>query len=66
MKKKYLIFFIGLIWSNIGYNAEAYLPGSITNITSTTEGLMIMLDTGVPTNCAGTPNGWMLIPAAIV
>jgi hypothetical protein len=38
-----------------------WLSGTITNITSTQEGLSIMLDTGVPDNCQGTPYGWLLI-----
>ena len=41
--------------------ADVYLGGTMTNITSTASGLMIMLDTGLPTNCAGSPYGWMLI-----
>jgi hypothetical protein len=44
--------------------ADTYLSGTMTNITSGTPGLMLMLDTGVPTNCAGSPYGWMLIPEA--
>lgn len=44
--------------------ADHYLSGTVTNITSVPNGLMIMLDTGVPTNCTGTPYGWMLIPEA--
>ena len=44
--------------------ADSYLNGNISNITSTTSGLLIMLDSGVPTNCTGTPYGWMIIPEA--
>lgn len=41
---------------------QTYLGGSITNVTSHSGGLLIMLSSGVPTNCTGTPYGWMLIP----
>ena len=41
---------------------ETYLAGYVVNMTSLPEGLMIMLDTGVPDNCEGTPYGWMIIP----
>jgi hypothetical protein len=46
------------------YAESTYLSGKITNITSGTSGLMIMLDSGVPDNCQGTPYNWMLIPEA--
>lgn len=41
--------------------ADVYLGGAITNITSNASGLLIILDTGLPTNCTGSPYGWMLI-----
>jgi uncharacterized membrane protein YphA (DoxX/SURF4 family) len=44
--------------------ADTYQSGRINNITTTTQGLMLMLDTGMPTQCAGSPYGWMLIPEA--
>lgn len=45
--------------------AEAtYLTGRITNVTSGAAGLLIMLDTGVPTNCTGASYNWMVIPEA--
>lgn len=44
--------------------ADTYQTGTINNITSTPSGLMLMLDNGPPTNCNGTPYGWMLIPEA--
>ncbi len=40
---------------------EDYLSGNIINLTSVTSGLMIMLDSGIPNNCRGTPYGWILI-----
>lgn len=47
--------------SKIAYSGQVYLHGNIKNLTSTTNGLMIMLDTDVPDNCQGTSYGWMLI-----
>lgn len=44
--------------------ADHYLTGTITDITSLPTGLMVILDTGVPTNCTGSPYGCMLIPEA--
>ena len=44
--------------------ADTWQRGTINNITSTQQGLLIRLDTGLPDNCAGTPYGWMLIPEA--
>ncbi|MDW6094812.1 hypothetical protein [Vibrio rhizosphaerae] len=43
------------------WSAEGYQSGSISNITATTNGIMIMMDKGLPGNCKGTPYGWMLI-----
>lgn len=41
-----------------------YVRGTITSYTTTTDGLMLMTDGGIPTNCTGTPYGWLLIPEA--
>ncbi len=35
--------------------------GNVTNYTAIQGGILIMLDTGVPDNCAGTPYGWMIV-----
>lgn len=43
---------------------ENYLNGSIVNLSSAADGLMIMLSNGVPTNCTGVAYNWMLIPEA--
>jgi hypothetical protein len=44
-------------------HAEAtYLSGRISNVTSASDGLFVMLETGVPTNCTGVGYGWMKIP----
>ena len=55
--------FLFILSSNIKsvYAADAYLTGTMSNITTVRDGLLIMLDTGVPANCAGTPYGWMMI-----
>ncbi|WP_157598284.1 MULTISPECIES: hypothetical protein [unclassified Rhizobacter] len=53
-----------LATSTIGaHAAEGYVTGSVTNLTSTPAGLLIMVDAGQPTNCTGAPGGWMLIRA---
>ena len=41
--------------------AANYQSGKIKNLTATTGGIMIMMDKGLPDNCAGTPYGWLLI-----
>ena len=43
------------------YAGPHYLSGNIKDLTSNTSGLMIMLDTGVPDNCAGVSANWMTI-----
>lgn len=50
-----------MIFSAPSYAADYYLSGNIINITTTTGGLMIMLDSGIPTNCKGTPYNWLLV-----
>jgi hypothetical protein len=42
---------------------DTYLSGTVTNLTSITSGILLKLDTGLPTNCIGSPWGWMLIRA---
>jgi len=43
-------------------NAEShYISGTISNLTVTTQGIMIMVSGGLPDNCLGSPWGWMLI-----
>jgi hypothetical protein len=44
--------------------ADSYLSGHITNITFAGADVYIALDAGLPTNCAGSPFGWMVIPAS--
>ena len=54
-----------LLISLTGATAHAgpnYLAGNITLHTTLVGGMLIMLSTGVPDNCNGTPAGWMYIP----
>ena len=60
MRKLFLLFYLSAI-SAAPFAAENYQSGKIKNLTAITSGIMIMLDTGLPSNCAGTPYGWMLI-----
>jgi len=41
-----------------------YQIGRITNVTFTGDNMLIMLDAGLPDNCAGSPYGWMMLPAS--
>ncbi len=54
---------IAMIVSLPSSAADTYLTGNITNLTSTGGGLLIMLDSGIPVNCTGTPYNWLLIRA---
>lgn len=38
---------------------ENYQEGRITNVSVVGTSVLVMLDTGMPTNCTGSPNGWM-------
>ncbi|MEO8018734.1 MAG: hypothetical protein ABI769_13040 [Pseudomonadota bacterium] len=45
--------------------AEAtYISGHISNVTFAGDFVMIMVDAGLPGNCAGTSYGWIKIPPA--
>jgi hypothetical protein len=44
--------------------ADSYQIGYISRVSYTGDHLIIMLDSGVPTNCAGTTYSWMMVPAA--
>ena len=48
--------------SNSAQAAPTYMSGHITNVTFAQDWVMVMLDTGLPDNCAGTAYGWMKIP----
>ena len=60
MKNVILGIFLLLLSLN-AQSASYYQVGKIKNITAVTGGIMIMMDTGLPDNCAGTPFGWLLI-----
>ncbi len=60
MLKKLLLSAVILV-SAQAQGAQNHLNGNISNFTATVGGLMIMLDAGIPDNCAGTPYGWMMI-----
>lgn len=53
-----------LLAAPAGWAAENWQRGNISEVTTTARGLMIRLDSGLPTNCTGTSLGWMLIPEA--
>ncbi len=62
MKKLVSIFaFVVLLSPLSSFAGPHYLGGNIKNITTNTQGMLIMLDSGVPDNCAGTASGWMQI-----
>jgi hypothetical protein len=41
---------------------QLHVSGHISNVTFTGDYVMIMVDAGLPGNCAGTSWGWMKIP----
>jgi hypothetical protein len=54
------------LWLGCIGNAQAafnYLSGYIIGITYLDDSVMVMLNTGVPDNCVGSPSGWIQIPA---
>jgi hypothetical protein len=60
-----LVFATGSLCLLLGATASAapnYIQGHITNVTFVHDAVMIMVDTGLPDNCAGTGWGWMKIP----
>lgn len=44
-----------------GYAATGNQTGHITRVSYVTTGILIMIDNPLPTNCTGTPFGWMQI-----
>jgi len=62
MKK--IAFFVAIFVAGSAGQAFAgpnWLTGEINNYTAIQGGIMIMLDTGIPDNCAGTGYGWMIV-----
>ena len=46
-------------------SAETYLGGYITNVTFAGDAVLVQLNAGgLPTNCTGSPYGWMHVPAS--
>jgi hypothetical protein len=41
-----------------------YVYGHINRVSFVPSAVLIMLDNGIPTNCAGTPAGWLMITAS--
>lgn len=52
----------GLLASSASLAGPTYQNGRISNVTFSSSSILIMLDTGLPDNCAGSPYGWMVIP----
>jgi hypothetical protein len=61
MIKKNLLLFLFLLFSFSAIAGPDYQSGKIVNLTAGTYGIMIMMDSGAPENCEGTPYGWLLI-----
>ena|SRR5258706_10128849 len=59
---KLVLAIFALTLASPAFPGANFLGGNIIDINSTTAGLQIRLDTGVPDNCVGTPFGWMQIP----
>lgn len=62
--KKYI--FMATFLSVIAISASAhagdnFISGNITQFTSIKNGMLLMIDNGLPTNCQGSPFGWMEI-----
>jgi hypothetical protein len=51
----------GMLMTSIARAGAGYQSGHITRVSYAAGGVLIMLDTGPPTNCSGTPYGWMMI-----
>ena len=43
---------------------DSYENGHITRVSYYADLVLISVDSGVPTNCSGSPSGWIAIPAA--
>lgn len=54
---------LGIVVSAAAYAAPSWTTGHISNITYTGGTVFIMTDSPLPDNCAGTPSGWMVVPA---
>jgi hypothetical protein len=43
---------------------DNYQFGHISRVSFVPNAVLIMLDNGIPTNCTGTPAGWLMINAS--
>jgi hypothetical protein len=43
------------------FGGPNYIIGNLSNYSAVQAGLLIMVDNGIPDNCAGTPYNWMII-----
>ena len=43
---------------------DNYQLGHISRVSFVPNAVLIMLDNGIPTNCTGTPAGWLMINAS--
>lgn len=60
----YWLAFIALVASiSVAHAGLAYQSGRISNVTFGQQHLQIILDSGLPDNCAGASYGWMTVPA---
>lgn len=59
--KKIILGFVLLGLSHITLGGPGHLGGKISNLTAVKPGILVMLNNGMPDNCAGSPYGWMLI-----
>jgi hypothetical protein len=55
---------IDLLSTRPAYAYENYQVGHITRVSYVTSGILIMIDNAVPTNCTGTPYGWLMISSS--
>ena len=49
--------------ASIPAHADAYLTGYITRVSYAQDVVLIMLSSGVPSNCTGVSYNWLTIPA---
>jgi hypothetical protein len=55
---------LGAVWPSAqAQTSTTYTSGHISNVTFADDYVMIMVDAGLPGNCAGTGWGWMKIPS---
>lgn len=59
--KKLILSLSILLAANGVHAAEDYASGNLSNVSTLAEGIIVMVDSGVPGNCAGTPYGWLLV-----